>query len=428
METDLIDDSVQKNAAAGADWAARLWHCVEMSDLSAEAAMISGDGQPLMTFLPPGGIVRFGLSCKKCVAYMTYEQYSFVLKMYRLSGRALEALNEMSKSFTSKDVQMSFGETSSKTLLDRVPADTVVVLSLSSLDFRLLATVPGRIGKKGPTLAKLISWEIFLSVTHKKLAGAAILKSQLKWLDIQIECVDFETYQLEREYSSKQVVKSHVSSTESFPKSPDSSDLSSTSSSRASSMNREPAGFPDKETSLEEQASVESASYILCPVIWIGRDRGSMVPVERNVGENGFTAPKTPFMDVNIEMLITHGNQETDGCKLQVIARVGGVRLGGSMCQVEFLLQKHRFVGTRGEPGPNIKKLIKFFSDGPIANILKPYLVESKGIYILSILKGFICSWIYYGVSFILITFLPTSITGTLLVGVNSEATSKHFC
>ncbi|XP_024396760.1 uncharacterized protein [Physcomitrium patens] len=379
LETDNLDDSVQKNAAAEADRAARLWHCVEMSDLGVEAAMLSGDGEPLMTFLPSGGIVRLGLSCKKCVAYMTYEQYSFVLKLYRLSGGAVEALNEMSKSFTSKDVQMNFEETSSKKLLDIVPVDTAVVLRLSSLDFRLLATVPGRIGKEGPTLAKLLGWEVFLSVTHKKLAGAAMVTSKLQWLDIQVECVEFETYQSEGECSSKQALKNHVSSSESSSRSPDSSVLSSTSSSRASSTKGEPAGLPDKEAFLEEQTNFESASYILCPVIWTGKERGSMVPVERNVGEDEYSAPKTPFMDVNIEMLISQEKQETDGSKLQVIARVGGVRLGGSMCQVESLLQKHHLIGPRGVPGRNIKKLIKFFSDGPIVNMLKPYSMESKG-------------------------------------------------
>jgi hypothetical protein len=45
----------------------------EASDLSIEAAMLSGDGQTLMTFLPSGGIFWVGLSCKQYVAHMSQE-------------------------------------------------------------------------------------------------------------------------------------------------------------------------------------------------------------------------------------------------------------------------------------------------------------------------------------------------------------------
>lgn len=382
LETENLDDSTRETTSAATDWGAKLRHCVETSDLGVEAAMLSGDGQPLMTFLPSGGIVRLGLSCKQCVAHMSQEQYSFVLKMYGLAGRAGEAFYELSKSITRKEIQMNFEETDRKKLLDMMPADTAVVLSVNSLEFKLLAIGPGQVSKDGPTLAKLLSWGVLLSVTHKKLAGAAMITSKLDWQDIRIECVEFEPAALERGTPSTQEVKNHVSSSDSFSRSPDSSViLSSSNSSRASSMERQPSGPAGKDPLLEEQTSFVPDSFNLCPVIWVGKERGSMAPVERKVGENdAYRSPTTPFLDINVETLIPYKKQETDSCKLQVIARVGGVRLGGSMCQVESLLLRHRFIGPRGVPGPNIKKLMKFISNGPLAYMSRPSPEELKGI------------------------------------------------
>ena len=64
LETKSLDDSSHGISSTKMDWAARLWRCVEASDLRIEVAMLSGDGQPLITFLLSGGIVRMGLSCK----------------------------------------------------------------------------------------------------------------------------------------------------------------------------------------------------------------------------------------------------------------------------------------------------------------------------------------------------------------------------
>jgi hypothetical protein len=98
-----------------------------------------------------------GLSCKHYVIHILQEQYSFVLKMYRLARRAGEALYEMSKSITGKEIQMNFIETDRKKLRNLVPADSAVALSVNSLLFMFLATVLGRVSNDGPTLAKLLS-------------------------------------------------------------------------------------------------------------------------------------------------------------------------------------------------------------------------------------------------------------------------------
>jgi hypothetical protein len=68
-------------------------------------------------------------------------------------------------------------------------------------------------------------------------------------------------------------------------------------------------------------------------VIWVGKERDSMAPLERIVGENDvYSSSITHFLDINVETLIPYKKQETDSCKLQVIARVGQIRLGRSMC------------------------------------------------------------------------------------------------
>jgi hypothetical protein len=157
LKTKNLGDSSHGISSVKTDWAARLWYCIEASNLRIEAAILSGDGLPLITFLLSGGIVWMGLSCKHCGTHISQEQYSFVLKMYRLARRAGEALYEMSKSITGKEIQMNFIETDRKKLRNLVPADSAVALSVNSLLFKLLATVLGRVSNDGPTLAKLLS-------------------------------------------------------------------------------------------------------------------------------------------------------------------------------------------------------------------------------------------------------------------------------
>jgi hypothetical protein len=108
----------------------------------------------------------------------------------------------MNKSITRLEIQMNFLETNCKKLLDMVPANTVVALSVNSLEFKLLAIVPRQVNNDGPTLAKLLSWRILLSVTHKKLAGVAMITSKLDWQDIRIECVESEPTASKRGTSS----------------------------------------------------------------------------------------------------------------------------------------------------------------------------------------------------------------------------------
>jgi hypothetical protein len=77
--------------------------------------------------------------------------------MYQLAGTAGEVPYEMSKSIIHKEIQMNFVEIDRKTLLDMVPTDSAVVVSVNSLEFKLLAMVLGRVSNDGPTLAKLLS-------------------------------------------------------------------------------------------------------------------------------------------------------------------------------------------------------------------------------------------------------------------------------
>ena len=155
LETKSLDDSSHGISSTKMDWAARLWRCVESSDLRIEVAMLSGDGQPLIsrncsdgTFLqtlPRPHIAGAIFICPKNVS-ASWEGWR-------------STRYEMSKSITGKEIQMNFIETDHKKLRDVVPADSAVVLSVNSLEFKLLATVPGRVSSDGPTLGKAFELE-----------------------------------------------------------------------------------------------------------------------------------------------------------------------------------------------------------------------------------------------------------------------------
>jgi hypothetical protein len=75
-------------------------------------------------------------------------------------------------------------------------------------------------------------------------------------------------------------------------------------------MERQPSGPVGKDLVLEEQTSFVPDSYNLHPVIWVGKERGSMAPMERKVGENdAYSFPAFHFLDINVETLIPYKNK-----------------------------------------------------------------------------------------------------------------------
>lgn len=127
-----------EDSVPGRNWDAGLWQCVEMTDLGVEAAMLSADGKPLMTFLPAGGVVRIGISCKICKAHVSKEQYNFLLTTYRFAVKVADAFWQLGKSVKRTEIQMNMPTTTVLTengprgLLDMAPTDTAVIINMSA--------------------------------------------------------------------------------------------------------------------------------------------------------------------------------------------------------------------------------------------------------------------------------------------------------
>lgn len=354
-----------------------------MSDLGVEAAMVSADGRPLMTFFPVGGTVRLGLSCKNCVANLSEEQYLYLIKMYRIMGKAVDNVVQTSKSVALKGIQIVEDLTRkdfTKELQEMAPNDTAVILSLNALQLKL--STSGRISRESPPLVKLLSWDITLSATHKSLGGATMVTSKLLWQDVRIECVQPKVSNGDTDPLKRTTEKKHVASNDFVLRRPESSFTSSGSSSPDTSLERQPphmVASPAQEQLVEGNHSSEDSPE-MCAVIWIGKDRGSMALIGREAGGEEYYSPQAPFLDITVESLIPHRAQEADSHNLKVVAKVGGVRLGGSMCQSESLLYRYGMFGPDGSPADNIKKMARILSNGPLSKLLRPSPASAEGM------------------------------------------------
>lgn len=382
----------------GRNWDTGLWHCVELSDLGVEAAMLSADGKPLMNFLPAGGIVRIGISCKMCKAHVSNEQCNFLVTTYTFAVKVVDAFWQLGKSVTSMEIQMNMPTTTGpvengpKGLLDMAPTDTSVIINMSALELTLLTYIHGQKIKDSPPIAKLLSWEVFLSVNHKSLAGAAIVTSKLHWQDFQVECIQPSEVVTSTSTSihgtptpthMMPFIDNHVSSNICLSRSSEESSLteSADNSSRSASMERFGSqlgeiGEPSQKegSDEEEELPIHALAFEkLNTIVWIGKDRSSMSPVQREGMLGGSSeSPQTPFLDISVETVIPsyNGSLGSDGGhKLQVIAKVGGIRSGGSMCHLESLLHRYGVLCPGGVPGDKVKKLLKHFSDGPLGKL-----------------------------------------------------------
>jgi hypothetical protein len=103
-------------------------------------------------------------------------------------------------------------------------------------------------------------------------------------------------------------------------------------------------------------------------------------------------AEQLPFLSVNVENVIPFIEQDANYHSLKVVVKVGGVRLGGGMAYNEALLHRFGVFGPDGEPGAEVKKVIKSLSRGSLANIFRPSPdmvgTTNKGISV-----SFLCSY-----------------------------------
>jgi hypothetical protein len=411
LETGSCDDMAQNNTAA--DWAAGLWRCVEMYEPCMEAAMTTIDGRPLTTVPPPGGIVRLGISIKRYVSNTSSEQFLFVLRMYTYLGKVSESLLRVSKPVTRKqnpkeahklkDSPKNLKPVGSLAgLAELAPRDSAVLLSLDTLELKLLESVPGQLAIEGPPLVQILSWDIKFTATHQTLAAAAVISSNLCWRDVHVECVETELSCLEPIGSHYASPLTHLSGMrDSFSCSPPvslyespptfSPDVNANGSlasleKQSLHLNVSPMSGGKQEFGLREGLPRMRA------VFWIGEERGSMMPTGGGARGKVPGAEQLPFLSVNVENVIPFIEQDANYHSLKVVVKVGGVRLGGGMAYNEALLHRFGVFGPDGEPGAEVKKVIKSLSRGSLANIFRPSPdmvgTTNKGISV-----SFLCSY-----------------------------------
>ncbi|KAL2636205.1 hypothetical protein R1flu_007684 [Riccia fluitans] len=333
LETGSCDDSAQNS---GTDWDAGLWRCVVLAEPCLEAAMVTGDGKPLISIPPAGGIVRLGVSCKSYISNASSEQLLFVLRMYGYMMEVSQTLLRVSsgletvQSSPSVESRHHSRRRRSKTsvkkhhaLANMAPDDSAVILRLGSLDLKLLESVPGQVGVEGPPLVQIFIRGISLKATHRTLSAAAEISSALCFQDVRVECVE--------------------------------TDLASPVA---------PVIFMNG-SSEEKQSSMRS-------VLWIGDERGSMARADSSLTSGNPRGKRTPFLDVTVVNMIPLRKEEVECHSLKVAAKIAGLRLGGGMVYTEALLHRFGVLQPDGSPGETVKKVMATLSTGPLADLMKP--------------------------------------------------------
>lgn len=318
------------------------------------------------------------------------EQFLFVLKMYTYLGKVSDSLLQVCKPVTRKgkptdSQKVSHSSTnlnreeSLKGLAEIVPGDSAVFVSLEVLELKLLESVPGQVASEGPPLIQILSWDIRFTATYQSLTAAAVISSNLCWRDIRVECVETELSfpaPLGSQYGSP---LTHVSGVrDSFTASSLGSPLHTPAASPGGDSIEGSAGlamrpFPLKLSPLLARSDAYEPRQGLPEmraVFWIGEERGSMAPTGRFLTGGGPLAGRLPFLDVSVEHVIPFRGEECHS--LKVVAKVGGVRLGGGMAYNEALLHRFGVLGPDGGPGPEVKKVIKSLSRGSVANLFRP--------------------------------------------------------
>lgn len=308
------------------DWSFGLWRCIEMTEPCIEVAMVTGDGDPILTVPPPGGIVRFGVHCKNLTSNTSVEQLFFVLRMYEHLGKVNDSLLKVTKtSKTAKPAGVSRVSSmkslgSFGSILEMAPSDTAVSLGLSFIELKFLESLSGQEEIQGPPLVQISGSGIGLKVTHRTLGGAIAIASKLTWQDVLVECVEtnkLSVSSLELPLNGHSVIKGTMR-----------------------------------------------------PVFWIRNgkyektcDASSYLPVATN---------DLCFLDVDVTNVIPYRPEDAECHSLRIIAKISGIRLGGGIVYSEALLHRFGVLGPDGGPGKGLKKVLKNLSNGPFARLLTP--------------------------------------------------------
>ncbi|CAJ1956800.1 unnamed protein product [Sphenostylis stenocarpa] len=298
-----------------------LWRCVDLKDVCIEVAMVTADGSPLLQVPPPGGIVRVGVACEQYLSNTSVEQLFFVLDLYAYFGRVSEKIAVAGKRKKLEDIR---DKSISGKLMDKVPSDAAVSLSVKNLQLRFLES--SSVNIEGMPLVQFVGDDLFTSATHRTLGGAIIVSSILRWESVEIGCVDAEG-RLPCENGSFLCAKENAPS------------LSDN-------------GYPHLRT-----------------VFW----------VHKNEKQNG-NAHSVPFLDISMVHVIPLYEQDLESHSLNVSASVSGVRLGGGMNYAEALLHRFGILAPDGAPGMGLCKGLENLQKGPLSKLFKatPLIVNDS--------------------------------------------------
>ncbi|XP_020235272.1 uncharacterized protein LOC109815090 [Cajanus cajan] len=301
---------------------AGLWRCVDLKDACIEVAMATADGSPLLQVPPPGGIVRVGVACEQYLSNTSVEQLFFVLDLYGYFGRVSEKIARAGKRKQLKDIS---DKSFSGKLMDKVPSDAAVSLSVKNLQLRFLES---SLNVEGTPLVQFVGDDLFTNATHRTLGGAIIVSSILRWQSVEIGCVDAEGH-LPCENGS------FLSSKENVPSLCDN-------------------GYPQ-----------------LRAVFWVHKN-------EKHLSKGN--AHSVPFLDISIVHVIPLYEQDLESRSLNVSASISGVRLGGGMNYAEALLHRFGILGPDGGPGMGLCKGLENLQKGPLSKVFKatPLIVNDS--------------------------------------------------
>lgn len=332
------------------DWSAGLWRCIEMIEPCIEAAMVTGDGLPMVSVPPPGGVVRFGVDCKKLTSNTSIEQLFFVLKMYEHVGKVNDSLVKVTRaqkkavapvmlSQTSLTKKGSFGS-----IMEMAPSDTSVNLVLGCLELKFLESLSGQMQLQVPPLVQISGSGISLKVTHRTLGGAVAIASRLYWKDITVECVETN------EFCDSTGLHSPVYG------------LSVNVSGGAQIVDTDQLQFSSQGRS--------GMSSPMRPVFWIHNGKCGATPT--GCPNENSTRSQLVFLDIDVVNVIPYRPEDAECHSLSIVAKVSGIRLGGGMVYTEGLLHRFGILGPDGGPGEGVRRILKNLSNGPFAKLLKP--------------------------------------------------------
>ncbi|XP_042060156.1 uncharacterized protein LOC121804614 isoform X1 [Salvia splendens] len=287
-----------------------LWKCVEMKDICFEVAMVTADGTPLTDMPPAGGVVRVGVNCEQYNSSTSVEQLFFVLDLYAYFGKVSERIAVAGKS---KSLEETRNDSLQGSIMDKVPGDTAVTLSLKNLQLRFLESSSDT---QGTPLVLFIGDGLSVKVSHRTLGGAMAISSTLRWERVEVDCADTANdFQLEK-----------------------GSELM----------------LPDKNLNGRD-------CYQLRAVFWVQNTK--IYQSNRNM--------TVPFLDISVTHVIPYSAQDIECHSLRVLACIAGIRLGGGMSYAESLLHRFGIFGADGGPGEGLTRGLEQLSGGPLSILFK---------------------------------------------------------